>query len=194
MSREVLFEQPVGGGRIIRVVRGDLTEERVDAIVNAANEQLAHGGGVAGAISRKGGAVIQAESNRWVADHGPVRTGTAAITAAGALPCRYVIHAVGPVWHGGGHGEDALLADAVRSALELAERYRLASLSIPAISSGIFGFPKPRCARIMVRTVRDYFTGRPEGCLREVSLCNIDRETCDVFLAEAQARLDAGTN
>lgn len=189
MGREVLFEQSVGEGRVIRVVRGDLTEERVDAIVNAANEQLAHGGGVAGAVVSRGGYGIQVESDRWVAERGPVRTGTAAITGAGALPCRYVIHAVGPIWHGGGHDEEALLANAVRSALEMAAQHTLASLSIPAISSGIFGFPKPRCARIMVETVRDHLAADPGGSLREVNLCNIDRQTCDHFLAEARAQV-----
>jgi O-acetyl-ADP-ribose deacetylase (regulator of RNase III) len=191
MNREVLFESTLDDGRTIRIVHGDLTAERVDAIVNAANEHLAHGGGVAGAISRKGGPTIQAESDRWVREHGPVRTGTAAITGAGNLPPRYVIHAVGPVWHGGAHGEDDLLASAVRSALEMADRHSLASLSIPAISSGIFGFPKDRCARIILQTVRDYLAAHPGSGLREVNLCNIDLETCDHFLAEARKQLGA---
>ncbi len=186
MTREVLIEHRIAQDRTIRIVRGDLTEEHVDVIVNAANEHLQHGGGVAGAIVRKGGRVIQDESSKWVREHGSVATGSAAITGAGVLPCRYVIHAVGPVWRGGNHGEDALLQSAVRSALELADRHTLASVSIPAISSGIFGFPKPRCAEIMLRTVRDFLAAQPAGCLREVSLCNIDDETCHLFLAEAR--------
>jgi len=191
MTREVLFEQTFEDGRVVRIVYGDLTAERVDAIVNAANEQLAHGGGVAGAISRKGGPTIQAESDRWVREHGTVHTGTAAITGAGNLPCRYVIHAVGPVWHGGGHGEDGLLASAVRSALEMADRRSLASISLPAISAGIFGFPRDRCARIILQMVRDYLAAHPGGSLREVNLCIIDRETGDVFLAEARRQFGA---
>lgn len=188
MKREVLFEQYVGEDRIIRIVQGDLTEEQVDAIVNAANEYLQHGGGVAGAIVRKGGHVIQEESNRWIREHGLVHTGTAAITGAGALPCRYVIHTVGPVWRGGGQGEDALLASAVRSALDMAVRHQLRSVSLPAISSGIFGFPKPRCAEIILQEVYDHLSIRPDSTLREINLCNIDSETSQIFLEEAQRR------
>ena len=98
MARQVLFEHQTDSGQVIRIVMGDLTAEPVDAIVNAANERLAHGGGVAGAIVRQGGQVIQAESDEWVQTHGPVRTGTAAITSAGTLPAGHVVHAVGPVW------------------------------------------------------------------------------------------------
>ncbi len=188
MKREVLFEQRVGEDRVIRIVQGDLTEEQVDAIVNAANEHLQHGGGVAGAIVRKGGRVIQEESDRWVREHGLVRTGTAAITSAGMLPCRYVIHTVGPVWRGGGQGEDALLASAVRSALDMAVRHQLRSVSLPAISSGIFGFPKPRCAAIILKEVFEHLTGHPDSTLREVNLCNIDSETSQIFLEEARQR------
>ncbi|MGQ9502015.1 MAG: macro domain-containing protein [Anaerolineae bacterium] len=188
MKREVLFEQHVGEDRIIRIVQGDLTEEQVDAIVNAANEYLQHGGGVAGAIVRKGGHVIQEESNRWIREHGLVHTGSAAITGAGALPCRYVIHTVGPVWRGGGQGEDALLASAVRSALDMAVRHQLRSVSLPAISSGIFGFPKPRCAEIILQEVYDHLSSRPDSTLREINLCNIDSETSQIFLEEAQRR------
>jgi len=188
MKREVLFEHRIGEERVIRIVQGDLTEEQVDAIVNAANEYLQHGGGVAGVIVRKGGRVIQEESDRWVREHGPVHTGTAAITGAGALPCRYVIHTVGPVWRGGGQGEDALLAGAVRSALAMAVRHQLRSVSLPAISSGIFGFPKARCAEIILQEVYDHLTNRPDSTLHEVNLCNIDSETSQIFLEEAQRR------
>jgi len=96
--REIIFDHQTAAGQIVRIVRGDLTQEPVEAIVNAANEHLAHGGGVAGVIVRRGGHVIQEESSRWVREHGPVPTGGAAITTAGQLPARYVIHAVGPVW------------------------------------------------------------------------------------------------
>ncbi|PWH13701.1 MAG: Appr-1-p processing protein [Ardenticatenia bacterium] len=188
MKREILFEQRVGEDRVIRIVQGDLTEEQVDAIVNAANEHLQHGGGVAGAIVRKGGQVIQEESDRWVREHGSVRTGTAAITGAGALPCRYVIHTVGPVWHGGGQGEEALLASAVRSALDMAVRHQLSSVSLPAISSGIFGFPKARCAEIILQEVYDHLSSRPDSTLREINLCNIDSETSQILLEEARRR------
>jgi len=184
--RQILYEHKTSADQIIRVVQGDLTEERVDAIVNAANEHLAHGGGVAGAIVRKGGYEIQRESEAWVREHGPVRTGTAAITGAGRLPARYVIHAVGPVWGTG--DEETKLASAVRSALELAAAHNLASVSMPGISSGIFGFPKPLCAQVMLATVTDFLAAHPDGPVREVNLCNIDQQTAEIFAAEARRR------
>ena len=185
-TRHILFEPQSESGQIIRIIQGDLTVEPVEAIVNAANEHLAHGGGVAGAIVRRGGRVIQEESNRWVREHGPVRTGTAAITGAGSLPASYVIHAVGPVLGSG--DEERKLASAVRSALDLATQHGVASLSMPAISSGIFGFPKVMCAQVIMDAVTDYLAQHPDGPLREVNLCNIDSLTAQTFLDEARRR------
>jgi len=185
--RKVLFEHRTAEGQVIRLVQADLTAEAVDAIVNAANEHLAHGGGVAGAISRRGGPAIQRESTAWVRERGPVSTGSAAITSGGSLPCRYVIHAVGPVWGDG--DEEAKLASAVRSALDLAEQYGLQSVSMPGISSGIFGFPKPLCAQVMIRTVREWLAGHAESGVREVNACNIDDETATIFWREAETQL-----
>jgi O-acetyl-ADP-ribose deacetylase (regulator of RNase III) len=182
--REVLFETRTPTGQVVRVVQNDLTEEHVDAIVNAANEHMSHGGGVAGAIARRGGPSIQGESSAWVREHGPVRTGSAAITGAGELPSRYVIHAVGPVWSGSGD-EEAKLASAVRGALDLAEEHDLESVSIPALSSGIFGFPKPLCAEVMLRTIREWFEAHPESGVREVNACNVDLRTAQLFEEEA---------
>lgn len=173
-----------GDGRVVRVVRGDITEEDVDGIVNAANERLAHGGGVAGAISRKGGPEVQRESDAWVREHGPVPTGGAAITPAGALKARYVIHAVGPVWGQG--DEQPLLASAVTSALSLGDERGLVSVSLPAISTGIFGFPKPLGVKVILRAVIEFLDSHPETSLREVRLCNIDAETCHLFVEEAR--------
>ncbi len=127
-------------GRTIAIVHGDITEANVDAIVNAANEHLQHGGGVAGAISRRGGDAIQAQSSKSVREHGRVPTGSAAITGAGRLPAKYVIHAVGPIWGSG--DEERKLAAAVTSALTLADEHGVTSIAIPAISSGIYGMPK----------------------------------------------------
>jgi putative ATPase len=171
-------------GRVVRVVQGDITEEDVDAVVNAANERLAHGGGVAGAIVRKGGHQIQEESRRWVEEHGPVPTGGAAITGAGSLKARHVIHAVGPVWGVG--NEEALLARAVTSALALADENGLRSISIPAISTGIFGFPKALGAQVILRTVLGYLHAHPNSSVREVRLCNIDRATTELFVEGAK--------
>ena len=187
--REILYRHTTSHGQVVRVVQGDLTYEAVDAIVNAANEHLAHGGGVAGAIVRKGGYGIQEESNQWVREHGPVRTGRAAITGAGRLPAKRVIHAVGPIWRNRGD-EPELLASAVRSALEMAATHGLGSVSLPAISSGIFGFPKPLCAEVMWTTVLDYLATHPDGSVREVSFCNLDRQTAEIFGAEAARRFD----
>ena len=149
---EIVREGNLPGGRTLQIVRGDLTEEQVDAIVNAANAQLQHGGGVAGAISRRGGPQIQEESNTWVRRFGPVPHARPAHTHAGKLPCRYVIHAVGPVWGSG--DEDAKLAAAVQGSLQVAGQLGLISIAMPAISTGIFGFPVERAARVMLQAVR----------------------------------------
>ena len=169
-------------GQRLEIVSGDLTAEVVDAIVNAANSQLMHGGGVAGAIVRRGGRVIQEESSRWVAQHGPVSHSEPAYTGAGQLPCRYVIHAVGPVWGAG--DEDAKLEAAVRGSLWRAGELGLKSIAIPPISTGIFGFPKDRAARIFFRAVPDWFAQNPASSLALVRLVIIDQPTLNVFLDE----------
>ena len=134
----------------IELVQGDITTMEVDAIVNAANEHLQHGGGVAGAIVRRGGRVIQEESDRI----GRVPVGGAAATGAGTLPARWVIHAVGPRMGEG--DEDRKLESATRAALERASELGARSVAFPAISTGIFGYPVDRCSRIMTRTVRTF--------------------------------------
>lgn len=186
MARDVLFEFSLPSGQTIRIVHGDLTEERVDAIVNAANDHLAHGGGVAGAIVREGGLVVQEESTAWVREHGPVRTGTAAMTGAGRLHASKVIHAVGPVWRDGRSGEEEDLASAVQSALALASEHDLISISLPAISSGIFGFPKKLCAQVILKAVGEFFQKHPDASVQEVNLVNIDHHTSSIFSQEAQ--------
>jgi O-acetyl-ADP-ribose deacetylase (regulator of RNase III) len=134
----------------VEVVQGDITTIAVDAIVNAANEGLRGGGGVDGAIHRAGGPAIMEECRRL----GGCRTGDAKATTAGDLPARYVIHAVGPVWHGGGHGEDELLASAYRRAVEVAAELGCASISFPAISTGVYGFPIERAAPVALAAAR----------------------------------------
>lgn len=179
-DNKVVFEHKVESGQQLRVVQGDLTEEMVDAVVNAANERLMHGGGVAGAISRKSGGIVQEESDIWVRRHGPVVTGTAAITGAGRLPATYVIHAVGPVWGSG--DEEEKLGNVVWSALALAETHHLKSISLPGISSGIFGGPKDACARVIVQTAVDYLAQNPNSGLEEIRFCNIDQPTVSAFM------------
>lgn len=178
---EVKAEHALASGQVIRLVHGDITEERVDAIVNAANSHLAHGGGVAAAIVRKGGAVIQRESEEWVRQHGPVPTGSAAITSAGALPCRAVIHAVGPIWRGGREGEEEQLRSAAFSSFALAAERGFTSLALPAISAGIFGFPADRCAEILLTAARDFLRAHPESSLREIRFVLFDPPTLEAF-------------
>lgn len=177
-------------GAMIEVRHGDLTLEDTDAIVNAANSHLAHGGGVAGAIVRRGGRVIQDESDTWVRSHGSVPTGQVAVTGAGKLACRYVIHAVGPVWQGGGHNEDELLHSAVWNSLLKAHEMGLSSIAMPAISSGIFGFPKDRCAAILVGAAADFCAQHPQSSLREIRFTNFDESTVSI-MADALSKLSA---
>jgi O-acetyl-ADP-ribose deacetylase (regulator of RNase III) len=153
----------------------------VDAVVNAANSHLKHGGGVAGAIVRKGGSVIQKESDRI----GFTPVGSAVMTTAGRLPAKHVIHAVGPRMGEG--DEDEKLKSAVLSSLKLASEKGLRSISMPAISSGIFGFPKDRCARILVGESRSYLDENPSSSLEEVEFCVFDDETAGYFKREFDA-------
>ncbi|HYX56107.1 MAG TPA: macro domain-containing protein [Nitrososphaeraceae archaeon] len=165
--------------KIIRLVKGDITEREVDAIVNPANSYLRHGGGVAAAIVRKGGVIIQQESNKI----GFVPVGFAAITTAGKLPCKAIIHAVGPRMGEG--DEDNKLRKVVRSSLILASEKGYVSISMPAISSGIFGFPKDRCARILINEVKRYLEDDSNTTFIEtVEFCIIDNETVDYFEKE----------
>lgn len=170
------------GGQSIAVVKGDITLEEVDAIVNAANSYLKHGGGVALAIVKRGGRVIQEESDRI----GYVPVGSAAMTSAGRLRCRKVIHAVGPRWGEG--GEEEKLRSAIKSSLLLAHNAGFKSISIPAVSSGIFGFPKDKCARILFSAALDFYDRHPDSSLRAIRFCNIDDETCGYFAAEFDRR------
>jgi putative ATPase len=183
-------------GQTLQLVQGDITAETTEAIVNAANQALRHGAGVAGAILRRGGPVIQQESDAWVREHGPVSHAAPAWTSGGALACRYVIHAVGPVWGdaqktGAGGDEDAKLAAAVGGSLSVAESLGLASLAVPAISTGIFGFPKERAARLILATIRDYFSARPRSTLKQVRLVLYDDSTLDAFLRIWHDHFDA---
>jgi O-acetyl-ADP-ribose deacetylase (regulator of RNase III) len=159
----------------IRLVSADLTERDVDAIVNAANSRLQHGGGVAGAIVRKGGRIIQEESDRI----GFVPVGSAVMTVGGRLKARNVIHAVGPRMGEG--DEDRKLKSAIRSVLDLAAATGLKSISVPAISAGIFGFPKDRCARILVEETVSFLKTNTLHALDMVEFCIFDPEAFRFF-------------
>jgi O-acetyl-ADP-ribose deacetylase (regulator of RNase III) len=151
---------------ILQATQGDITTVAVDAIVNAANDALIPGGGVDGAINRAAGAAL-ADAMRAI---GGCPTGEARITPAFQLPATYVIHAVGPIWRGGSHGEAALLASAYRSALELARQHDCRSVSFPAISTGVYGYPLEEAARIAVETV-GAFARDPGPVERVVFVC-----------------------
>jgi len=168
----------------LELTKGDITEMKTKAIVNAANERLAHGGGVAGVISRKGGPAIQRESDEWVRQHGPVHPGSAVITSGGKLKARRVIHTVGPVYDGTPRSAD-MLGSAVRAALQMADEHELRYIALPAISTGIFGYPMKEAARVMLRAAIEYLeetTG-----LEQVVFCLYGQFAFDVFTQELTA-------
>jgi O-acetyl-ADP-ribose deacetylase len=155
----------------IEIVEGDITRLEVDAIVNAANKTLLGGGGVDGAIHRVAGR----ELREACAKLGGCETGEAKLTPGFALPARYVIHTVGPVWGGGERGENKLLANCYRSALALAQTHSLASIAYPAISTGAYGFPPDRAALVALRTVLDALSAAPE--IQRVVFCCFGAES-----------------
>ena len=155
---------------IIRLIKGDITDQNVDVVVNPANSYLKHGGGLAGAIVRKGGKIIQTESDRI----GFVPVGSSVITTSGELPCQAIIHTVGPKMGEG--NEDFKLSKSIHSSLSLASDNSYNSISIPAISSGIFGFPKDRCANILLdESIK--FLQNNNTTLETIEFCIIDDET-----------------
>lgn len=164
------------GNTIIRLEKGDITETNTDAIVNAANKYLKHGGGVAGAIVRKGGYIIQEESDKIA----PTEVSEAVITTAGRLKAKYVIHAVGPRMGEG--DEDNKLRNATLNSLKLADKHNLKSIAFPAISTGIFGYSKDRCAKIMLETVVNYAKGKTG--LETIIFVLFDDPTYDIFKKE----------
>ena len=178
---KLLREEQIGQGSI-RIIQGDITLAQTDAIVNAANSWLQHGGGVAAAIVRRGGEEIQRESE--AADFVP--EGQVAVTGAGRLAAKYVIHAVGP--RGGDPQGDAKLLSAARQALLATQELGLRSISFPAISTGIFGFPKERAAEILIGTARKYLGETPDSPLQQIDFVLFDEETARVFVEELVRR------
>lgn len=159
---------------------GDITKIPADAIANAANSALAGGGGVDGAIHRAGGPSIMRELDQIRARTGGCPTGSAVRTGAGNLPAKHVFHAVGPVYHGGKHGEAELLAGCYETCLRLAEEHGAGCVSFPAISTGIYGYPTEEAARIAIRVVSDHLR-RPETTVREVILVLYDQAAYDIY-------------
>jgi len=182
-ERSVIVDQiELQNGKIIRLVKGDITSRDVDAVVSASNSNLKHGGGVAAAIMRKGGQIIQEESDKI----GFVPVGSAAITNCGKLPCKAVIHAVGPRMGEG--GEDVKLRGAIRASLLLASERKFRDISIPAVSSGIFGFPKDKCAAILVSESLNFLLCGDDdergSTLEIVEFCIMDSDTLKEFKSQ----------
>ncbi len=185
---EIVQSEKLASGQSLEICRGDITALPVDAVVNAANSHLAHGGGVAAAISRRGGPAIQEQSDAWVRQHGPVTHAQPAWTSGGSLPCRYVIHAVGPVWGEG--DEPRKLAEAIEGSLALAKELKLGSMAFPAISTGIFGFPKELAADIFMERIPAYFAAHPGGSLQKVLIVLYDAPTLQAFSAAFDKRFN----
>ncbi|QRR02177.1 O-acetyl-ADP-ribose deacetylase [Dyadobacter sandarakinus] len=157
--------------QIIELIKGDITQLKVDAIVNAAKSSLLGGGGVDGAIHRAGGPQILEECRKIVARQGSCSTGDAVITSAGKLPARYVIHTVGPVWQGGSKGEPEKLASCYARSMELATAHGCRSIAFPNISTGIYGYPKEQAAKVAVEAVTAFLLDHPGQIDRVVFIC-----------------------
>lgn len=178
----VLRQRPLTGEFRLALVRGDLTATEADVLVNAANEQLQHAGGLAAALVGAGGEEIQRESDEWVTRHGPVATGFCAVTGAGKLPARLVVHAVGPVWRGGDQGEEDLLRSAVHEALLVARGHRAESVALPAISAGVFGFPARGSARIMLDQIARFAAVHELGGPSDIRVVLRDEPVIEAFV------------
>jgi O-acetyl-ADP-ribose deacetylase (regulator of RNase III) len=162
----------------ITLVKGDITKHRAEAIVNAANTSLLGGDGVDGAIHRAAGKELLAECR---ALHG-CETGEAKITAGYALPAKYIIHTVGPVWNGGHNNEAELLHRAYYNSLQLAERYQVQSIAFPNISTGVYGFPKDLAANIAIGAINDFIKARPDA-IKVISFICLDEENYNIYEA-----------
>lgn len=185
MTAQVVACEELPGGRAFEVVLGSLLEESVDAIVNAANGHLAHGGGVAAVIARAAGPALVREGDGIVADRGPIPVGEAVVTTAGELLFEGVIHAVGP--HQGIGREEEKLEAALRSAFLRAHERDWASVAFPAVSSGIFAVPPDVCARAYVAAVRGFWDDHPETSLKSIRLCLLGDQLMDL-VKDALAR------
>jgi O-acetyl-ADP-ribose deacetylase len=169
---------------ILELIDGDITTQDVDAIVNAANSGLRGGGGVDGAIHRAGGPEIMEECRKI----GRCQTGSAVITTGGRLPSRYVIHAVGPIWHSGSQGEAELLARAYRSSLQIAQDYKLKSIAFPSLSTGAYGYPLGAAAEIALRVTTEHLKG--QSSLDLIRFVLFGRNAYDVYAEVLQKLID----
>jgi O-acetyl-ADP-ribose deacetylase len=175
-------------GKKLRLVIGDITKIRVDAMVNAANAGLRGGGGVDGAVHRAGGPAIMRELDGIRTNGGGCATGSAVVTGAGSLPAQYVFHAVGPIYHDGRHGEPEQLINCYRTCLDLAERHGVRTISFPAISTGAYGYPLEEAATIALDTIAARLSD-PNCAVRDVLLVLFDQGTYGVHARIAATRV-----
>lgn len=168
----------------LKVLKGDITTLEVDAIVNAANSSLMGGGGVDGAIHKAGGKDILEQCKTIVSKQGPLSTGDAVITTAGKMPAKYVIHTVGPVWHGGKDNEEEKLAECYTNSLELAVQKDCKTIAFPNISTGVYHFPKEKAAAIAVKSVRKFLSQNDK--IEEVIFACFDEENFNLTKREVE--------
>ncbi|XP_068102376.1 protein mono-ADP-ribosyltransferase PARP9-like [Hyperolius riggenbachi] len=184
-----VYEKRLFGGLVISVLKGDLTREDTDVVVNAANEDLDHAGGLAYALAKAGGPHIIEYSKEWIKTHGIVKTGGIAVTRPGNLPCKCLVHAVGPVWFSDIAAKcDADLAECIKNVLQYVEKSNQKSVAIPAVSSGIFMFPLPLCAKAIVNTIHSFCYNTSSYHLKEIRLVNNDDPTVDAMKTACVAR------
>ena len=175
---EILHEKTLASAAV-QLIKGDITLANTDVVVNPANNQLMHGGGLAGLLAKKAGPALQQESNAWVQEHGPVRHDSPAYTTAGELPFLYIIHAVGPVWGSG--DEQQKLKDTVLGALKTADDLGVQSIALPAISTGIFGFPLEPAAKIILSSIKEYLDQSPGSVLENIQMVLYDDQSASIF-------------
>jgi len=176
---KLLRETNLPSNHVMQLRRGDITLSDVDVIVNPANNHLNHGGGLAGFLASKAGPTLQQESTEWVKENGPVSHDSPAYTSAGDLPFHYIIHAAGPIW-GSGQEKNKLKA-AVNGTLHLANDLKVQSIAIPAISTGVFGYPMEGAARVIIPTIHGYLISNSDSSLKTVQLVVFNDQAVSVF-------------
>jgi O-acetyl-ADP-ribose deacetylase (regulator of RNase III) len=175
----IIREKVFSSGITLQLTQGDITKVQADGLVNPANRQLSHGGGLAGVLSSKAGPALQNESNAWLAKNGPVDHKNPAYTSAGDLPHHYIIHAVGPIWGSGSEAQK--LADAVVGSLSLANQLELTSIALPAISTGVFGYPLREAAEVILGQLVSYSLEEGKGSLSKLILVVYGDNAADQF-------------
>ena len=166
---------------LLKIYMGDITKLDVDVIVNAANSQLAGGGGVDGAIHQAAGRILYDECRKIIVERGEIRSGDAVSTTAGAMNAKHIVHTVGPIYRDGAHCEAQILRSAYISSLEEAERLHAETIAFPAISTGVYHYPKNEAALIAIRSVLEYVQANPKTCIKIVIFAVFDKESLDIY-------------